>query len=53
MKLGLLAVIVLEIGFLFFMLRVYNDFVSRPESYYQNILTGQAGETGDALIDSP
>ncbi len=40
-KFGLLAVVVLEIGVLFFMLRVYDDFVSSPDSYYKNILVKQ------------
>ena len=40
-KLGLLAVIILEIGVLLFMLRVYDKFVSAPENYYQNILVKQ------------
>ncbi len=42
-KLGLLAVIILEIGSLFFLLHIYNDFVSSPDSYYKNILVRQAG----------
>jgi len=42
LKFGLLAVIVLEIGALFFLLRIYDDFVSSPESYYKNILVKQA-----------
>ena len=40
-KLGLLAIIILEIGSLFFLLRVYDDFVSSPDSYYKNILVKQ------------
>ena len=40
-KLGLVAVVILEIGVLFFMLRVYDDFVSSPDNYYKNILVGQ------------
>lgn len=53
-KMGLLAVIILEIGVLFFMLRVYNDFVSTPDNYYKNILTKQAQEVesgGEAAAD--
>lgn len=41
-KFGLLAIIVLQIGALFFMLRVYDDFVSSPDSYYKNILVQQS-----------
>lgn len=41
LKFGLLAVIVLEIGALFFLLRVYDNFVSSPDSYYKNILVKQ------------
>lgn len=41
-KFGLLAIIILEIGSLFFLLRVYDDFVSSPDSYYKNILVKQA-----------
>ena len=40
-KLGLVAVVILEIGVLFFMLRVYDDFVSSPDNYYKNILVEQ------------
>ena len=40
-KFGLLAVIVLQIGALFFMLRVYDDFVSSPDNYYKNVLVKQ------------
>ena len=40
-KLGLLAVVILEIGSLFFLLRVYDDFVASPDSYYKNILVRQ------------
>lgn len=49
-KLGLLAVIVLQIGVLFFMLRVYDDFVSSPESYYKNILV-QQNKAESQIID--
>ncbi len=41
-KFGLLAVIILEVGALFFMLRVYDDLVSSPDSYYKNILVQQS-----------
>ncbi|OGZ41553.1 MAG: hypothetical protein A3B04_01195 [Candidatus Portnoybacteria bacterium RIFCSPLOWO2_02_FULL_39_11] len=40
-KIGLLAVVILEIGSLFFLLHIYNDFVSSPDSYYKNILVRQ------------
>ena len=52
-KFGLVAVIILQIGALFFMLRVYDDFVSSPENYYKDILVkqpkadGQNAGTGD------
>lgn len=40
-KLGLLVVAFLEIGALFFMLHVYNDFASASDNHYKNILVGQ------------
>lgn len=38
---GLMAVIVLEIGVLFLLLKIYDDFVSSPDNYYKNILVRQ------------
>lgn len=46
-KLGLVAVVILEIGVLFFMLRVYDDFVSSPDNYYKKILVGQIEGEGE------
>ena len=49
-KMGLLAIVILEIGALFFMLRVYNDFVSSPDSNYKNILVRQA-KSGKQILN--
>ncbi len=38
LKLGFLAVIILEIAFTFYLLRIYHHFVSNPENYYRQIL---------------
>ncbi|HRY52471.1 MAG TPA: hypothetical protein P5089_01320 [Candidatus Portnoybacteria bacterium] len=51
-KLGLVAVVILEIGVLFFMLRVYDDFVSSPDNYYKNILVGQIEDEGEINNES-
>ncbi len=40
-KLGLVAVIAVEIIFVFYLLRVYDKFVSDPDNYYKNILVRQ------------
>jgi hypothetical protein len=50
-KLGLLAVIILQIGVLFFMLRFYDDFVSSPDNYYKNILVRQTEEKEQLIND--
>jgi len=49
---GLLAIIILEIGVLFFMLRVYSNFVSAPDSYYKNILVRRAKNEKQIINES-
>ncbi|TSC53407.1 MAG: hypothetical protein LiPW39_272 [Parcubacteria group bacterium LiPW_39] len=39
LKLGLLAVIILQIISIFYLLHFYNKFVSNPENYYKDFLT--------------
>ena len=51
-KMGLLAIIILEIGVLFFMLRVYSNFVSAPDSYYKNILVRRAKNEKQIINES-
>ena len=41
---GFLALVILQIISIFYLLRVYDNFVSNPENYYKNILTGQLQE---------
>lgn len=38
LKLGLLAVILMQIFTLFYMLHAYDKFVSNPENYYKNYI---------------
>jgi len=38
-KLGLMCVIIFQIISLFYLLHVYNEFVSNPKNYYVNYLT--------------
>lgn len=42
LKFGFLVVVIMEIGVIFYLLRVYNRFVSSPDNYYKNILTHRA-----------
>lgn len=43
-KWGLAAVIILQIISVFYLLRIYNNFVSNPENYYKNVLYSSAIE---------
>ena len=43
-KWGFVAVIILEIGCIFYALKIYNKFVSNPDNYYKNILNQEMGE---------
>ncbi len=43
-KWGLVAVIILQIISVFYLLRIYNNFVSNPENYYKNVLFSSAAE---------
>ncbi len=38
-KLGLVCVIIFQIVSLFYLLHVYDKFVSNPDNYYKNCLT--------------
>jgi hypothetical protein len=38
-KLGLAAVMILQILSIFYLLHFYNNFVSNPNNYYKNFLT--------------
>ncbi len=41
-KWGFLALIALQIFSIFYLLRVYDNFVSDPENYYKNILSSSS-----------
>jgi len=43
-KWGFLALIILQITSIFYLLKVYDNFVSNSDNYYKNILTSQLSE---------
>jgi hypothetical protein len=43
-KLGFLAIAILEIISIFYMLNIYNKLVSNSENYYKNILVQQSAK---------